>query len=264
MYKKPKLELQTTTLWEYPSQHYGEGMQGNKSYKGATPSWVIWNLLKRYTKDGDTVIDPMCGSGTTIDVCKDLGRKGLGFDLQPQRPDITRADARHLPLVDGSAEFVFVDPPYSTHLKYSGLPECIGELDADGGGYYEAMTEVITEIHRVLKPGGHVGLYVSDSWRQDHPFCPIGFELFAIMRRYFVPVDIVAVVRHNRTMKRDHWHRSAALGNYFLRGFNYLIIMRQGDAPQPKKPRAPKPPPLTPVAKPMPRGKQRKKKKHRI
>lgn len=264
MYKKPKLELQTTTLWEYPSQHYGEGMQGSKNYKGATPSWVIWNLLKRYTKDGDTVIDPMCGSGTTLDVCKDLGRQGLGFDLQPQRAAIVRADARHLPVADGSAAFVFVDPPYSTHLKYSGLPECIGELDADGGGYYEAMTEVITEIHRVLKPGGHVGVYVSDSWRQDHPFCPIGFELFAIMRRFFVPVDIVAVVRHNRTMKRDHWHRSAALGNYFLRGFNYLLIMRQGDLSKPTKTRAPKPPPLTPVAKPMPRGKQRKKKKHRI
>ena len=63
MYKKPKLELQTTTLWEYPSQHYGEGMQGNKNYKGATPSFVIWNLLQRYTKKGDKVVDPMCGSG---------------------------------------------------------------------------------------------------------------------------------------------------------------------------------------------------------
>ena len=27
--KKPPLELQTTTLWDYPSQHYGTGMQGD-------------------------------------------------------------------------------------------------------------------------------------------------------------------------------------------------------------------------------------------
>ena len=61
MYKKPKLELQTTTLWDYPSQHYGSTMQGDKEYKGATPSYIIWNLLQRYTRVNDLVVDPMCG-----------------------------------------------------------------------------------------------------------------------------------------------------------------------------------------------------------
>ena len=55
MYKKPKLELQATTLWDYPSQHYGDGMQGDRHYKGATPSYVIWNLIQRYTREGDLV-----------------------------------------------------------------------------------------------------------------------------------------------------------------------------------------------------------------
>ena len=36
----------------------------------------------------------MCGSGTTIDVAKDLDRRARGFDLQPQRDDIDLADAR--------------------------------------------------------------------------------------------------------------------------------------------------------------------------
>src|SRR4051812_43094509 len=98
MYKKPKLTLQTSTLWDYPSQHYGEGMQGDRKYKGATPSYVIWNLLMRYTRPGDVVVDPFCGSGTTLDVCHDLKRQGLGFDIAPYRRDIKQADARHLPL----------------------------------------------------------------------------------------------------------------------------------------------------------------------
>ena len=49
----PRLEIQTTTLWKYPSQHYGEGEQGSADYRGATPSWVIWNLLERYTQEKD-------------------------------------------------------------------------------------------------------------------------------------------------------------------------------------------------------------------
>ena len=48
--KKPPLRVQTTTLWEYPSQHYGTAEQGDKRYVGATPSYVIWNVLSRYTK----------------------------------------------------------------------------------------------------------------------------------------------------------------------------------------------------------------------
>src|SRR5690606_31462680 len=151
MYKKPKLEVQHTTLWDYPSQHYGKGMQGDRSYKGATPSYVIWNLLQRYTRPRDLVVDSFCGSGTTLDVCADLGREGLGFDIAPYRDDIVQADARDLPLKKDSVDFVFIVPPYSTHLKYSGHPQCIGELDAGSGVYYEAMEQVIAEIYRVLK-----------------------------------------------------------------------------------------------------------------
>ncbi len=237
--RKPNLGIMTTTLWEYPSQHYelpGSRMQGDQAYIGATPSWVIWQLLTRYTKPGDTVIDPMCGSGTTLDVCRDLERKGIGFDLVPRRPDIRKGDARKLDLPKNSVDFAFIDPPYSTHVDYSDDPRCIGKLDAlgeDGGqAYFMSMNQVIGELYRVLKPGGYLGLYVSDTFRitqraKKHVFSPIGFHLFAMMSEMFEAVDIVAVVRHNQKLEKGNWHKSAEEGNYFLRGFNYQFIMRK-------------------------------------
>jgi len=187
----------------------------------------------------------MCGSGTTLDVCKDLGREGLGFDLNPTRDDIHLADARELPLDDASVDFVFIDPPYSTHIDYSDDPRCIGRLDAaeqsadgrTGEAYYEAMDTVFGEIHRVLKNRRYMGLYVSDSWRKRRGeagggggvFMPIGFELFALLRARFEPVDIVAVTRHNAKLKRGNWHKAAREQNFFLRGFNYLLIMKKVD-----------------------------------
>jgi DNA modification methylase len=36
----------------------------------------------------DLVVDPMCGSGTTIDVCKEERRRAIGYDIHPTRPDI--------------------------------------------------------------------------------------------------------------------------------------------------------------------------------
>jgi len=238
--KKPPLGIMTTTLWEYPSQHYGDGTQGDKNYTGATPSWVIWQLLQRYTKPKQLVVDPMCGSGTTIDVARDLGRKALGYDVatHKRRPDVFNADARKLPLEDGKADFVFVDPPYSTHIDYSNDPRCIGKLDAggddDGAAYYGAMHQVIAEIDRVLKPGRHMALYVSDSFRKGQPFMPIGFELFSMLRQHFEPVDIIAVVRHNEKLQRGNFHKAAEQENFFLRGFNYLFIMNKPDSGKPR------------------------------
>ncbi len=239
--KRPPLRMMTTTLWEYPSQHYdasdGSRMQGNKDYVGATPSWVIWQLLQRYTRENDLVVDPMVGSGTTIDVCRDLKRKVLGYDLAPSREGIIRNDARKLPIEDGKADFVFIDPPYSTHVDYSDDPRCIGKLDSggddQGAAYFDAMTKVISECHRILRDRRYFALYVSDSFKKKKgmsavgQFMPIGFELFAIMRRHFVPVDIIAVVRHNQKLQRGNWHKAAEEGNFFLRGFNYLFIMKK-------------------------------------
>jgi len=226
---KPDLTIQTTTFWDYPSQHYGKEMQGDKNYVGATPSYIIWNLLQRYTKKKDLIIDPMCGSGTAIDVARDLKRRALGYDLQPFRKDIFRADARKIPLETEKADFVFIDPPYSNHIKYSGKKECIGELDASGEEYFIAMEKVIGEISRILKPDRYMALYVCDSFKKGKPLIPIGFRLFNILSSFFAPVDIISVMRHNQKLERNHWHTAAIEGNYMHRGFNYLFIMyKQG------------------------------------
>lgn len=226
--QKPELKLQTTTLWEYPSSQYGTSTQGDQNYEGATPSYIIWNLLQRYTKPNDLVLDPMCGSGTTIDVCKDLSRNFKCFDLVPYRDDIIQSDARNLPLKSMSVDFIFVDPPYADHIDYSDHKKCIGKTSALDGSYYVQMDLVIKELVRVLKPDKYMALYVSDSYKKGKPFSPIGFRLFSMMiESGLEPIDIISVVRHNKTLKRRHWHTSALEGNYFLRGFNYLFIMKK-------------------------------------
>jgi hypothetical protein len=89
------------------------------------------------------------------------------------------------------------------------------------------MEQVTKEIARVLKPGKHMALYVSDSYVHGQGFHPIGFELFAILRKHLTATDIVSVVRHNKTLDMGNYRKAADEGNFFLRGFNYLFIMKK-------------------------------------
>jgi hypothetical protein len=51
----------------------------------------------------------MCGSGTTIDVCREEGRRAIGYDTTPVRSDIIQNDARNIPLASDSVDMVFID-----------------------------------------------------------------------------------------------------------------------------------------------------------
>ena len=240
MEPRPPLKLSTTTLWHYPSQQYSAEPMGTPGYLGATPAYVIWNLLQRYTRENDLVVDPFCGGGTTIDVARSLERRALGYDLQPQRPDIFRADARKLPLEDQKVDFVFMDPPYSTHLEYSKEEECIGGLDAFEAGYFEAMDQVFAECDRVLRDRRYLAVYCSDTYKHKRGFVGIGARLAALLEKRFKAIDHVAVVRGNRNLEKPAFHKAAAEGNFFLRGFNHLLIFKKERGPERAKDRAPK------------------------
>jgi DNA modification methylase len=238
MHDKPALRLQTTTLWYYPSQQYSAEPMGDPRYAGRTPAYVIWNLLERYTRAGDLVVDPFCGGGTTLDVARSTGRVARGFDVAPHRADIERADARALPLRDGEADFFFLDPPYSTHLEYSQSGACIGELDAFEPGYFEAMERVFAEVERCLRDRRYLAVYVSDSFKKKRGFVGIGAEFYQLLKRRFRPVDHVAVVRGNRKLERGRFHRVAAEDNFFLRGFNHLLIFKKEAPASAARPRS--------------------------
>lgn len=228
---KPPVALHETTLWDYPSQHYGRRPQGDANYRGATPSHVIWNVLQRWSKPGDRVVDPFCGSGTTLDVCRDLGREGRGFDVGSPRDDVERADARELPLDDGSVDLVFFDPPYADNLSYSDDPRCIGKLAAETGAWQEAMAEVLSESARVLKRGGICAVFLCDIYKVKlgkRRFLPLGLYLAAAAESAgLVPIEHIAVVRHGKTLETGAGSRQAAKDRFLLRGFSHLLVFEK-------------------------------------
>jgi DNA modification methylase len=221
---KPRLE--STTLWDYPRQTYGKIQKGNNKYAGVTPAFVIYNLVKRYTELGDLVLDPMAGSGTTIDVCTEEARNCIAYDISPIRPDIIQNDARKIPLAPASVDMIFIDSPYGDNIYYNDHPGNIGKISAEAAQFYEELDKVMAECHRVLKPGKVLGWLIGDQWVKKK-FTPVGFRVYAGLCKYFDTVDIVCVVRRSQTSHTEIWHNRALRFNFYLRGYKYLFIMKK-------------------------------------
>jgi SAM-dependent methyltransferase len=95
-------------------------------------------LLDRAGVDGETrVLDVGCGSGDGLELARDRGAKAIGLDRNPNGRDAVRGDMTSLPFRDASFDVV--------------LAECVLCLSDD-------LRRTLTEIDRLLKPGGRLAL----------------------------------------------------------------------------------------------------------
>lgn len=221
--------IESTTFWDFPRQSYGLTPKGNNKYAGVTPALIIYNLVWRYTDLGDLVVDPMCGSGTTIDVCREEKREVIGYDISSTRPDIIQNDARIIPLADNSVDLVFIDSPYGDNVTYSNHPDNIGHISSETDMFYDELEKVMKESYRILKDGKVLGWLIGDQWVKGR-FTAVGFEIYNRLCKYFETVDIICVARRGQSSNTGIWHNRARRFNFYLRGFKYLLIMKKTKA----------------------------------
>ncbi len=56
----------------------------------AFPEEIPRRLIKLFTLVGETVLDPFLGSGTTLKVARELGRKGIGYEVDLELKDVIK------------------------------------------------------------------------------------------------------------------------------------------------------------------------------
>jgi len=112
------------------------------------------------------------------------------------------------------------------NIKYNDHPDNIVNISCENPLFFEKLEGVVNESYRILKPEKYISWLIGDQAKKKK-FVPVGFKMYSILEKYFKPVDIICVTRHNQTSNTSIWHKRARRYNFYLRGFKYLIIMQK-------------------------------------
>ena len=83
-----EFELECTTVWAF--RRRGNWATHTSNWRGNWSPEVVRNLILRYSKEGDILLDSMIGGGTTAIEAKILNRNIIYSDVNQQALDRTK------------------------------------------------------------------------------------------------------------------------------------------------------------------------------
>lgn len=178
------------------------GPYGDSRYRGNCGGFLIRDLL-RYFKPR-RVLDPMSGSGTCRDVCRELEIACEAMDIRRERDAADPASYANLAPVD----FVWMHPPYWRMIRYNDDPRCLSNapsLDA----FLNRMQLVLRHCKTVLTPRGKIAVLIggySDRGRyQPLPHLTVGA---AIAEGLWPACTEIIRLQHGNTSSRKVYRSS--------------------------------------------------------
>lgn len=84
------------TIWRYPTSN-SEGNRAKMEHPATYPDALARDLVLAFSAPGDVVYDPMMGSGTTVVVAAQNGRRYIGNDVSPEYVALARRRLEHEP-----------------------------------------------------------------------------------------------------------------------------------------------------------------------
>jgi len=229
-------ELETSTVRSF-SRRWNWATHNSKYRWNWSPD-VVRNLIMRYSKEWDLLLDPMIGWWTTAVECKLLDRHLLAYDINPEALKITKEalnfeykskakiglklnDTRVLNfLKDESIDFILTHPPYADIINYSDkkIEKDLSNLH-DIDKFCDEMEIIAKEYFRVLKPWKFCAILMGDT-RRNKLYQPMAFKVMErfIKTGFQLKEDIVKV-QHNC---KATWFRVKK-----SQEANFLLIMHE-------------------------------------
>jgi DNA modification methylase len=198
-HKNNKLNDLTGKEWKFATRSvitkvYPLNIQHNlrKQHGGQKPPELCADLIKTFTKEGATVLDPLAGVGGTLLGASLCNRKAIGIEINPKWVEIykqvcklekiqeqeiivgdCKVEMKKFP--DNFFDFILTDVPYwhmdklektrSKRIKQSNLSQFNGSLIQTKGKWLDEMKKIFNECQRVLKNKKYLAIFIGDMYR---------------------------------------------------------------------------------------------------
>lgn len=236
-------ELECTTVWAFPQR--GNWATHTSDWRGNWSPEVARNLILRYSKEGDVLLDPMIGGGTTAIeakilnrniICSDVSdialertKKCLNFKVENKSwQKILKRDARNLKQAnDESIDFILTHPPYVDIIRYSD-----GKIGEDLSNIHEIkafadeMEKVANELYRVLKKEKYCAILIGDT-RRNKMYQPLAYKVMErfIKAGFVLKEDIIK--RQFNCTATGFWVKKSKEANFLLIMHEHLFVFQK-------------------------------------
>lgn len=247
--------IKTGTWWEFPSREKKNGH--SYDYHGNYIPQIATQLLERYTKKGDIVLDLFFGSGTTGLEAKNLERRCIGVELKQEMVDYVSKKFTPKELVvdvniiqgdsasDGiktkiqdrleimgaqKAQLLVLHPPYDDIIKFSDKKEDLSNC-ATTEEFYELFKKVAKNGYDLLEQNRFAALIIGDKYANSR-YISLGFECQKRMEElgFVTKAVIVKNITGNEKAKgktANLWRYRALAGGFNIFEHEYIMIFQK-------------------------------------
>ncbi|QOR74041.1 DNA adenine methylase [Cruoricaptor ignavus] len=248
------IDIDVNSLWII-SERDKNGKHSNVYHGNFIPQ-IPNQLIRRFTKEKDVVLDAFLGSGTTLYECERLNRKFIGLDINDVVIDYVKkqmSDAEYkdfsihnCDLTDAfqtensikvgldkinanNVQFVIFHPPYMDIIRFT-------EHFNDLSHITELKTFVKTFIHccnntlKFLEKGRYFAIICGDVYKNSE-VVPLAFYLMDAVRRHFntkLKGIIVKNIEGNKGKlgKNGLWTYRAIKSDYYIFKHEYIFVFK--------------------------------------
>lgn len=245
-------DILTDSLWVMGSRTSTNGHR--LDYHGNFIPQIPNQMFRRYTREGEIVIDWFLGSGTSAIEAVNLNRRLIGVELKAELVEHVRGKlpaevvGDSIRLVQGDsttdetrkrvmrelgemgaskAHLAILHPPYADIIKFSDLEADLSNR-ASTDDFLEAFVRVAQNAYDTLTPGRFAILVIGDKYANGE-LDPLGFKCMQAMNDagFKTKSIIVKNIEGNEVAKGKNnnlWRYRALAGGFYIFKHEYVVV----------------------------------------
>ena len=244
------IDVNTDSLWIIDKRD-NSGVH-NANYHGNFVPQIPRELMQRFTKKGDFVLDTFLG-GTTLIETQRLERNGIGIELQEevakQTKKLINQEAKENLVSDiyvgdssnfeyekllekyniDNVQFIIYHPPYWDIIKFSEQEKDLSNCPTLEN-FLEKLEKTIVDSTKILQKGRYCAIVIGDKYEKGQ-VVPLGFYCMQLFQKHKMKLKAILVKNFNETKGKQNqqalWKYRALANNLYLFKHEYIFVFRK-------------------------------------